>query len=70
MKRAARPVVAGVVTAAMGAALAGGCLVRTLTGYGSATVSATSMEPAYGPGDRLVYERIDGDTEGAGDAGG
>ncbi|WP_174887210.1 signal peptidase I [Streptomyces abyssomicinicus] len=67
MRRAARPVVAGVVTAAMGAALFGGCLVRTLTGYGSATVSSAGMEPAYGPGDRLVYERIDGDTDGAGD---
>jgi signal peptidase I len=63
MNRAARLVTAGVAAVAVGAAVAAICLVRVLTGYSTAVFSSESMRPAFEPGDRIFFERIDGADE-------
>ncbi|MEU3554519.1 signal peptidase I [Streptomyces fragilis] len=70
MSGAARLVTAGVTAAVVGAALTATCLVRVLTGYGTATIPSESMRPTFEPGDRMFYERIDGTDLGSGGAGG
>ncbi|GGY23777.1 signal peptidase I [Streptomyces djakartensis] len=44
-----------------------GGLVRTWQGFGGSIVSSESMKPTYGPGDRIVYERIGGSDVRRGD---
>ncbi|WP_330458178.1 signal peptidase I [Streptomyces sp. NBC_00820] len=51
----------------LGAALGSGAFACGKETYGSGTVSAGSMAPTYEPGDRIVWERVDGSEVRRGD---
>ncbi|MEU0304636.1 signal peptidase I [Streptomyces sp. NPDC006175] len=51
----------------IGALLLAGPVALFTTGYTSAEVSGSSMEPTYSIGDRIVFERIDADEVRRGD---
>jgi len=59
--------VAAVVVGLLGVALALGSLVYARNSYGSSTVSSQSMAPTYKPGDRIIFEKVDGGEVRRGD---
>ena len=59
--------VAAVVVGLLGLVLGLGGLAYARVGFGGAVVSSESMTPAYGPGDRIFYERTDGSEVRRGD---
>ncbi|MFD4556241.1 signal peptidase I [Streptomyces sp. NPDC058469] len=58
---------AAVVVGVLGVVLALGALVYARDSYGSSTVGSQSMAPTYKPGDRIVYEKVDGGEVHRGD---
>ncbi|MCL8016383.1 signal peptidase I [Streptomyces sp. AS02] len=59
--------IAAVVVGLAGLLLGLGGLGYARHAFGGSVVSSESMTPAYGPGDRVVYERIDGSEVRRGD---
>jgi len=59
--------VAALVVGVLGLVLAVGAFGYGRHAYGGGTVSSRSMEPAYEPGDRIVWERMDGSQVRRGD---
>ncbi|GAA0349886.1 hypothetical protein GCM10009540_82730 [Streptomyces turgidiscabies] len=51
----------------VGVVLALGAVAYGRSSYGAATISSQSMAPAYGPGDRVIYDRVDGGDVRRGD---
>lgn len=59
--------IAAVVVGVLGLVLVLGGAAGARYQYGGSVVSSDSMAPAYGPGDRVVYERVDGSEVRRGD---
>ena len=59
--------VAALVVGVLGLVLAAGAFGYGRHAYGGGIVSSRSMEPAYEPGDRIVWERMDGSQVRRGD---
>jgi signal peptidase I len=59
--------IAAWVLGPVGLVLAVGSVALATTGYTTATVSSEAMEPTYSPGQRVLFERIDGDEVRRGD---
>ncbi|MGN9763490.1 signal peptidase I [Streptomyces sp. SD31] len=59
--------IAAVVVGLVGLLLGLGGFGYARHAFGGSVVSSESMTPTYGPGDRVVYERIDGDEVRNGD---
>ncbi|MFE0514051.1 signal peptidase I [Streptomyces sp. NPDC058964] len=59
--------IAAVVVGLLGVVLLSGAFAYARTAYGTSTVSSSSMSPAYEPGDRIFWERVDGDQIRRGD---
>ena len=52
--------VAAVVAGLLGVVLVIGSLAYARNSYGSSAISSQSMAPTYEPGDRIIYEQVDG----------
>lgn len=52
--------VAAVVTGLLGVVLASGSVPYRRDSYGSSIISSRSMSSTYRPGERIVFERVDG----------
>ncbi|SNX61642.1 signal peptidase I [Streptomyces sp. TLI_55] len=59
--------IAAIVVGLVGLLLALGGVGYTRHAFGAATVSSESMTPTYGPGDRVMYERVDASEVRRGD---
>ncbi|MFF9285536.1 signal peptidase I [Streptomyces griseosporeus] len=59
--------IAAVVVGLLGVVLGLGGAGFARYQYGGSVVSSESMKPTYGPGDRVVYERVDGSEVRRGD---
>lgn len=59
--------IAAVVVGLVGVLLGLGGLAYARYAFGGSVVSSESMAPTYGPGDRVVFERIDGSQVRRGD---
>ncbi|MFJ8140499.1 signal peptidase I [Streptomyces sp. NPDC096013] len=59
--------VAAVVVGLLGVALTVGAFAYGRSSYGSSTISSQSMTPTYKPGDRIIYEQLDGGDVHRGD---
>ncbi|AWT43639.1 MULTISPECIES: signal peptidase I [Streptomyces] len=59
--------IAAVVVGLLGVVLGLGGVGFARYQYGGSVVSSESMKPTYGPGDRVVYERVDGSEVRRGD---
>ncbi|MGR3872061.1 signal peptidase I [Streptomyces graminifolii] len=59
--------VAAVVVGLLGVVLAVGAFAYGRGSYGSSTISSQSMAPTYEPGDRIIFERVDGGDVRRGD---
>jgi signal peptidase I len=59
--------VAALLVGLLGAALGGGTFVYGKEAYRGSTVTSKSMTPTYGPGDRVLWKRVDGSEVRRGD---
>ncbi|MGC9542616.1 signal peptidase I [Streptomyces sp. UG1] len=59
--------IAAVVVGLVGVLLGLGGLAWARQGFGGSVVASDSMRPTYRPGDRIVFERVDGSDVRAGD---
>ncbi|MEV6480978.1 signal peptidase I [Streptomyces sp. NPDC051576] len=59
--------VTAVVVGLLGVVLAVGSLAYARNSYGSSTISSQSMAPTYKPGDRIIFEKVDGGAVHRGD---
>ena len=58
---------AAVLVGLLGVVLALGSTVYARNSYGSSTISSQSMAPTYKPGDRIIFEKVDGSEVRRGD---
>ncbi|WP_234337095.1 signal peptidase I [Streptomyces xylophagus] len=59
--------ITAVVVGLSGVVLALGSLVYAGNSYGSSSISSQSMSPTYKPGDRIIFEKVDGSEVHRGD---
>lgn len=59
--------IAAVVVGLVGLSLGLGGVAYARQAFGGSVVSSESMTPTYGPGDRVVFERVDGSEVRRGD---